>query len=86
MKLKIALFEVALLTGICLSAFAVPRSFPLSWFIEISVGVLVTANVIMFNAYRASRSNAASSLRVGRLAYWGFALIALYWLLVFLRR
>jgi hypothetical protein len=56
MKLKIAALEVAMLIGICISAVLLPRSFPLTWFIAISMGVLVAANVLLFHALRRNRA------------------------------
>jgi hypothetical protein len=84
MKLKIAILETAMLVGICGSAFLLPRSFPLSWFIAISLGVFATANIVLFNLARSDRST--TGYRMGPRAYLGFGLIIFYWILCFLRR
>jgi len=85
MKLKIAILEIAMLIGICVSATLLPRSFPFSWFIAISLGVLVLANVILFRALKGTRVNGGTVYRIGPKAYVGLGIIILYWLLIFLR-
>ena len=86
MKLKIAILEIAMLLGICGSALLLPRSFPLTWFIAISFGVFLAANVLLFRAQKVDHAKTASGYRLGPRAYLGFALMILYWVVVFLRR
>ena len=76
---KIAIVEVGIFLGIIASAFMVPRSFPLKWFLEIAVGILVTANVLLFNAFR--RRDANQAYRLGTRAYVSIALAVIYWVL-----
>lgn len=84
MKWKIAILEIAILLGILISAFLLPGSFPLSWFIAISLGVLVAANAVLFNALNRTRVNVKTGYRMGARAYLGLALIVAYWILTFL--
>ena len=86
MKTKIAILEMAMFLGICAAALVVPRSFPLMRFIEISIGVLVAANVMLLSALRKRRTNPSSNFRMGSQAYLALTLIVFYWLLVFLLR
>jgi hypothetical protein len=84
MKLKIAILEIALLGGICISALLLPRSFPLYWFLAISLGVLVAGNVILFSALKKGRARGGVAYRIGPIAYIALALSILYWILTFL--
>jgi hypothetical protein len=85
MKLKIAILEIAIILGICGSALVLPRSFPLSWFLEISFGIFLLANLVLYNALSKRRTNGAG-YKLGPRAYLGLALIVIYWMVVLLRR
>ena len=75
----VAIVEAAIVLGIIASVFIVPRSFPLKWFLNIALGVLMIANVILFNALK--KRDANRSYRLGYRAYIGLAFVAIYWVL-----
>ena len=84
--IKIVILEIAMLIGICVSAFLLPGSFSLSWFIAIALGVLLTANIILFNALKRNRTNDGAKYQIGSRAYIGWALILVFWVVfLFLR-
>jgi hypothetical protein len=65
--------------GIVVSAFLMPRSFPLKLFIEIGLGVLISGNVLLFRALKTasfklqicfSRLTVPTSRLVTRYALW----------------
>lgn len=83
-KAKIVILEVAMFGGIVVSAFHMPRSFPLKLFIEIGLGVLISGNVLLFRALKQPHSE--SKYRMRPRAYFGIALMVLYWVVVALWR
>lgn len=81
---KIVIFECAVLAGIVLSAFVVPRDFPLNTFLMISASVLVGANILFFGRL-GTRNATGRKHRMSSRGYLGLSLIALYWILYLLR-
>jgi len=49
---KIVVLELGMLGGIIAAMFIVPPEFPLLWFLEISLGIFVIGNLLIFFQFR----------------------------------
>ena len=86
-KKTILVVELAMLLGIVMSAFTVPRSTPLLTFLIISGAVFVLGNVLLFKKTKeTSFEGDLHKLRRSSRFYRVLALLALYWLWCFLTR
>jgi accessory gene regulator protein AgrB len=82
---NIIIIEVAILLGLFVSIFVVPRNLPISTFALIAASILVGANVFLFGKKRRSQPSEGGYKMTGR-AYLALGLLIVFWILHFVWR